>query len=46
MKRSAFNIRSSNSVLVELLDELGYVTTMEQVLMVRAYDEQQTVTAS
>ncbi|WP_127496798.1 GNAT family N-acetyltransferase [Paenibacillus glycanilyticus] len=34
-RRSAFNIRASNGVLVELLAEMGLVTTMEQVLMVR-----------
>lgn len=33
-RRSAFNIRASNTVLVELLAGMGLVTTMEQVLMV------------
>jgi GNAT superfamily N-acetyltransferase len=34
-RRSAFNIRASNTVLVELLSEMGLATNMEQVLMVR-----------
>ncbi|GLX67042.1 GNAT family N-acetyltransferase [Paenibacillus glycanilyticus] len=34
-RRIAFNIRASNSPLVELLTEMGLVTTMEQVLMMR-----------
>ncbi|ACT00182.1 GNAT family N-acetyltransferase [Paenibacillus sp. JDR-2] len=34
-RRSAFNIRASHAVLVELLAEMGLVTTLEQVLMVR-----------
>ncbi|WP_201003980.1 GNAT family N-acetyltransferase [Paenibacillus glycanilyticus] len=34
-RRSAFNIRASNGVLVKLLAEMGLVTTVEQVLMMR-----------
>lgn len=34
-RRSAFNIRASNTVLVELLTGMGLAATMEQVLMVR-----------
>ncbi|MCM3629052.1 GNAT family N-acetyltransferase [Paenibacillus glycanilyticus] len=34
-RRSAFNIRASHTLLVELLTEMGLATTMEQVLMVR-----------
>lgn len=37
-KRSAFNIRASHKELVEVLIELGFNDTMEQVLMVREYN--------
>jgi Acetyltransferases len=34
-RRSAFNIRASNTLLVELLSEMGLTVTMEQVLLIR-----------
>lgn len=36
-KRSAFNIRASHQELVNVLQELGFTSTMEQVLMVHEY---------
>ncbi|WP_339290959.1 GNAT family N-acetyltransferase [Paenibacillus sp. FSL W8-0187] len=36
-KRSAFNIRASHQELVNVLQELGFTSSMEQVLMVHEY---------
>lgn len=36
-KRSAFNIRASHQELVDLLKDLGFTSSMEQVLMVHEY---------
>ncbi|SFE49118.1 Acetyltransferase (GNAT) family protein [Paenibacillus catalpae] len=38
-RRSAFNIRASHTLLVELLTEMGLTATMEQVLMIRDMSE-------
>ncbi|GIP04364.1 GNAT family N-acetyltransferase [Paenibacillus sp. JNUCC32] len=37
-KRSAFNIRASHKELVDVLEALGFASSMEQVLMVRDYN--------